>query len=352
IYVDMASGYKFNSLYGSSAHNLKVNSTAGFFNDRDQGVSINPGSKSLVQITSSTAMLDSYFTTGGAGAGKVGVLKSEDTDGSIGNVDDILTNNPGGCFGLPITGSGAQDGMMPLTSSPATYVVSNFLGSVSSLDFLDQTNGNAILLTNHAIAALGGVVGPTSTNMVLVAQFTTSGDLTFELNLQLQNIATGSSENYVSSNPTGNELTHPSLTRVVGVPSVLCYQTATYNSATCSYDITGAQPTQPATTACYQTATFNSSNCTWSLTGSQPAAPTDLSCWQIATFNNQTCTYNITGAQQVQPTGLSCWQTAAFNSSTCAWVVSGTQPVQPTGLSCWQTAAFNSSTCAWVVSGT
>jgi len=30
IYVDMASGYKFNSLYGSSTHSLKVNSTAGF----------------------------------------------------------------------------------------------------------------------------------------------------------------------------------------------------------------------------------------------------------------------------------------------------------------------------------
>ena len=381
IYVDMASGYKFNSLYGSSTHSLKVNSTAGFYNDPTYGVYINPGTISAVNIRKRTAMLDSYFTTGGAGGGKVGVLKTEDTDGSIGNAQlpqPILANNPGGCFGSPITGTGAQDGMVPLTSVPATYVVPNFLGLASSLDVLDQTDGNAILLTAHAIAALGGVVGPTSTNMVLVAQFTTSGDLTFELNLQLQNTTTGAAENYVASNPTGNELTHVSLTRVIGVPSVLCYQTATYNSATCSYDITGTQPVQPAT-ACYETATFNATTCTWALTGSQPAPPT-LNCYQIlgsfdnltcaynvsgvmpseptlecyqtgATFNTTSCQWDITGTQPVQPI-LACYQTAVFNTTSCDWVVSGTQATQPTGLSCWQTISFNTLSCAWEVSGT
>ena len=406
IYVDMASGYKFNSLFGSSTNNLKVNSTAGFFNDPNFGVVINPGTISSLNIRKKTAMLDSYFTTGGAGGGKVGVLKAEDTDGSIGNAQSILANNPGGCFGLPITGIGAQDGMRPLTSSPATYIVPNLLGDASLLDVLDQTDGNAIILTNHAIAALGGVYGPTSTNMVLVAQFTTSGDLTFELNLQIQNTTTGAAENYVASNPTGNQLTHPSLTRVIGVPSVLCYQTVTYNSATCSYDITGTQPVQPAT-ACYQTATFNSTSCAWVLTGSQPAPPTlacyqtlgsfsnltcaynvsgvmppepPLECYQTgATFNTTSCQWDITGSQPVQPTlacyetvvfdtlscvwvvsgtqvaqpiGLSCWQTATFNTISCAWDVSGTQATQPIGLSCWQTATFNTGTCAWDVSGT
>jgi len=378
IYVDMASGYKFNSLFGSSTNNLKVNSTAGFFNDPNFGVVINPGTISSLNIRKKTAMLDSYFTTGGAGGGKVGVLKAEDTDGSIGNAQSILANNPGGCFGLPITGIGAQDGMRPLTSSPATYVVPNLLGDALSLDVLDQTDGNAIILTNHAIAALGGVYGPTSTNMVLVAQFTTSGDLTFELNLQIQNTITGAAENYVASNPTGNQLTHPSLTRVIGVPSVLCYQTATYNSATCSYEITGTQPVQPAT-ACYQTATFNSTSCSWVLTGSQPAPPT-LACYQtLGSFNNLTCTFNVSGVmppepplecyqtgatfnttscqwdiigtQPVQPT-LACYQTAVFDTTSCAWVLSGTQEAQPTGLPCWQTTSFNTISCAWDVSGT
>ena len=263
IYVDMASGYKFNSLFGSSAHNLKVNSTAGFYNDPTYGVSINPGTVSSTNIRKETAMLDSYFTTGGAGGGNVGVLKTEDTDGSIGNAQGILANNPGGCFGLPITGSGAQDGMMPLTSSPTTYLVPNLLGNASSLDFLDQTNGNSILLTGHAIAALGGVFGPTSTNMVLVAQFTTSGDLTFELNLQIQNTTTGVAENYVSSNPTGNELTHASLTRgIILPPAVLCYQQATFNEQTCTYDITGTQQTNTTTVSVCDSYTWNGTNYT------------------------------------------------------------------------------------------
>ena len=350
IYVDMASGYKFNSLFGSSTHSLKVNSTAGFFNDPNFGVVINPGTISYANIRKKTAMLDSYFTTGGAGGGKVGVLKTEDTDGSIGHFSGLLANNPGGCFGLPINGIGigAQDGMMPLTSSPATYVVPNFLGNASSLDFLNQTNGNSILLTSDVITALGGVYGPTSTNMVLVAQFTTSGDLTFELNLQLQNTTTGVAENYVSSNPTGNELTHASLTRGLNLaPAVLCYQEAIFNNQTCTYDIVGTQPVQP-TTACYQTATFNSSNCTWALSGTQAPAPTGLSCWQTAAFNSSTCAWVVSGTQPVQPT-TACYQTATFTN--CEWVLTGTQDAQPT-LLCYQTAAFNTGTCSWVVSGT
>ena len=323
IYVDMASGYKFNSLWGSSTHNLKVNSTAGFYNDPTYGVSINPGTISSTNIRKHTAMLDSYFTTGGAGGGKVGVLKTEDTDGSIGNAQSILANNPGGCFGLPITGSGAQDGMRPLTASPATYVVPNLLGTASSIDVLDQTDGNAILLTNHAIAALGGVYGPTSTNMVLVAQFTTSGDLTFELNLQIQNTTTGAAENYVASNPTGNELTHASLTRGLNLaPAVLCYQTATFNNQTCTYDITGTQPVQPST-ACYQTATFNSSTCAWVLTGTQPVQPT-----------------------------LACFETAAFNTGTCAWVVSGTQTSNTTTQSAYNSFTWSNNGQTYTASGT
>jgi hypothetical protein len=179
--------------------------------------------------------------------------------------------------------------------------------------------------------------------MVLVAQFTTSGDLTFELNLQLQNTTTGVAENYVSSNPTGNELTHPSLTRGLNLaPAVLCYQEAIFNNQTCSYDIVGTQPAQP-TTACYETATFNSSNCTWVITGTQPVQPT-LACYETAAFTN--CAWVVSGTQPVQPT-TACYQTATFTN--CAWVLTGTQPVQPT-LACYETAAFTN--CAWVVSGT
>ena len=37
IYVDMLSGYKFKTAYGSSTHTLFINSTAPFFNDENYG---------------------------------------------------------------------------------------------------------------------------------------------------------------------------------------------------------------------------------------------------------------------------------------------------------------------------
>jgi len=229
VYVDMAAGYKFNSLFGNAAHNLTVNTTTGFYNDPSWGVSINPGTVSTTNIRKNTGMIDSWFTTGGVAAGKAGVLKSEDTDGTIGNAQSILANNPGGCFGLPINGASGQDGFLP--SSGTTYVVPNGLGLGTALDVLDQTNGGSIVLTNGSIAALGGVQGATSSNMVLIGQFTTNGEFSFALNLQIQNIATGVAENYVSSNPTGSELTHPSLTLVPNVAPTITLAASPSTSA-------------------------------------------------------------------------------------------------------------------------
>jgi hypothetical protein len=82
-----------------------------------------------------------------------------------------------------------------------------------------------------------------------------------------------------------------------------------------------------------------------------PAQPTGLSCWQTATFNTATCAWDVSGTQPVVPTGLSCWQTATFNIISCLWDVSGTQPEQPT-LDFCETTLFNVDSCAWIVSST
>ncbi len=212
VYVDMAAGYEFVQLFGSAAHNLTIGSTANFYNDPTFGVDVNPASISFNSIRQETAWIDSYLTAGGTYNGAVGVLKSEDTNGSIGHASGLLANNAGGCFGLPITGAGSQDGMV--ASSGATFVTPNTLGLASALSALDQTAGNSVVITNGALASLGGIVGATSSNMVLIGQFTTNGELTFQLNVQLLNTATGIAETFVASNPVGGELTHPTLTRV------------------------------------------------------------------------------------------------------------------------------------------
>ena len=82
--------------------------------------------------------------------------------------------------------------------------------------------------------------------------------------------------------------------------------------------------------ACYEdTATFDSTSCVWIITGTQPTQPT-LACWETATFNTVTCAWDVTGSQPTQPT-LSCYETATFNTETfyLAWDVTGTQPTQP-----------------------
>ena len=56
-------------------------------------------------------------------------------------------------------------------------------------------------------------------------------------------------------------------TGTITTPAVAlaCYQSYVYNSNTCSWEVTGTQPSQPST-ACYQTATFNTTSCVWDVT--------------------------------------------------------------------------------------
>ncbi len=155
-------------------------------------------------------------------------------------------------------------------------------------------------------------------------------------------LAAGAISNWIAPGGVTTGTTSPN------APTVACYQTATFNPATCAWVVSGTQPVQP-TTACYQTATFNTATCAWVLTGTQPAQPT-VACYETATFDTTTCNWNVTGTQPVQPT-LACYQTSTFNTTSCAWDVTGTQPAQPT-VACYETATFNTTTCNWNVTGT
>jgi hypothetical protein len=55
--------------------------------------------------------------------------------------------------------------------------------------------------------------------------------------------------------------------------------------------VTGTQPDAPVT-ECWETATFNSATCSWDITGTQPAEPA-TECWETATFNNATCSWDV-----------------------------------------------------------
>ena len=116
-----------------------------------------------------------------------------------------------------------------------------------------------------------------------------------------------------------------------------CWQSASFNTGTCSWDVTGTQPTQPSLN-CWESASFNTGTCSWDVTGTQPTQPT-LACYETATFNTGTCSWEVTGTQPTQPS-LACYESATFNTSTCVWDVTGEAPRQTTDTYCTFTQGF------------
>jgi hypothetical protein len=229
VFIDMAPGYKFNLFFGNSdangnvLHPLIFQTTTDFYNDPIYG-NVYPQGISVVNTKKNTTLIDSWLSVGGGCFGKMGIPKTLDPDGSIGNSNGILLNNPGGIYGAPINSVNPQaaDGLMP--GSPVTP---NALGTGTATDVFDQTAGNTFSVTNGAIAALGGVVGTTPENIVLIGQFTTKGVFSFSLNVQIQNTVTGTAENYVPINPTGSEISYTALGYSSGVPQATTTPTNT-----------------------------------------------------------------------------------------------------------------------------
>ncbi|MFM8431736.1 MAG: hypothetical protein ACKOA1_02970, partial [Bacteroidota bacterium] len=212
LYADLLPGYKFQAVYGVPNHNMVLSTTTTFFNNEDYGAT--SPTYSSTNARKNTVMLDSWFSAGGAASNRLGVLKSEDTDGSVGNLNGLLANNIPS-IGFPLT---ARDGFAVGTPVAVTFVGLNNTGNgdLGVFDGLSQIGGN-FSSNNGSIAALGGSSGPTSTNRVLIGQFTTNGVFSFELNIQI-GTPSGGVQNFVSSNPIGSEIQASFLIGTFGLP--------------------------------------------------------------------------------------------------------------------------------------
>jgi uncharacterized repeat protein (TIGR01451 family) len=247
----------------------------------------------------------------------------------------------------------AQPQITPLTSSNGSYTYQVAEGpsssciSTSSANIIVQINENPTINAQvnqiECYGSLGSVVLSSSGGNGILSYSTN--------NPSTQNLTSGN-YNYVVIDSKGCSdtiaaviISEPVLPMI---PMLACYETANWNSNTCSWNVTGTQPTQP-TLACYQSATFNNNTCSWVVTGHKPPKPT-LACYQTAYFSNTFCRWVVNGTQPTQPT-LACYQSATFNNTSCSWEVTGSQPAQP-ALACYQTANFNSTTCTWDVTGT
>jgi hypothetical protein len=212
IYVDMKPGYKFQAAYGIPGHELRIATTTLFFNNEDRG-DITPNFTKN-QARNNTVMLDSWLSVGAACEGQFGVLKSQD-DNILTNVnlDGVLQNNNPEA-GIPIT---QRDGYLPGNPTGVTLVGLDVPAAVFN-NQNNGTNGPVFSTFNGSWAALGGSnVFNSDSNQVLIAQITTNGQLSFELNIQIafQNIIGIDTfnvvENYVALNPGPGELSIPSL---------------------------------------------------------------------------------------------------------------------------------------------
>ena len=224
VYADMLSGYKFQALYGDVNHALKINTTTTFFNNEDRGSTKANGIQS-VYLKNNSVALDSWFSVGAAAAGQFGVLKTED-DGAANllpiSSNSMLKNNDASA-GIALS---VQDGI--IAGSPQSL---EFVGFDPSAGIFDATSlqGGSFITNDGAIAALNGATGPTAANRVLLGQFTTTGDLSFEFNIQI-GTPTGGTQNFVAKNPTGNEISIPTLILVPNVaPSITISAVTTAN---------------------------------------------------------------------------------------------------------------------------
>ena len=218
IYADLLPGYNLQAVYGVANHTLLITSSTTFFNNEDYG-STTPNGISVTNSRKNSVMVDSWFSMGGNAAGKVAVLKTEDSDGALVNSTvPIMLQHNDATAGIPIN---TQDGMIAGSPASVTFVgiANSGNGDLGVFDGLSQVGGN-FTTSNGSIAVLGGVTGPTAANRVLIGQFTTTGIFHFELNLQIGTPSAGV-QNFVSSNPVGAEISIPSLTGTFGVPNTL-----------------------------------------------------------------------------------------------------------------------------------
>jgi hypothetical protein len=205
VFVDMKQGYKFQAAYGSPAHSLFIKTTTSFFNNEDRG-GVNP-TYTKSQAKNNTVMLDSWLSGGAACVGNYGILKSEDDgDATVVNADGVLKNMDA-MAGIPVMD---QDGLK--LGTPGSFSKVGIDDAIAVFDATSQV-GNSFTISNGAWSCIEGATGADTTNKVLIAQVTTEGELSFELNIQI-GTPSGGTEQYVAKDAVDLETMFPGLTYV------------------------------------------------------------------------------------------------------------------------------------------
>ena len=200
IYVDMLPGYKLHTIYGNKNHELIIKTDTKFFNNAHVGNVIGNviPRRNLKQ---NTVMLDSWLSVGAAGENLYGVMKQDDDSIETILHDTPYLRNSNPLAGIPLK---KRDGLQNGVNVPRPTFFR--MDSISSI-LNTQTIGSSFTTNNGAWGCLGGAIGIDSlgTNRLLIAQLTTNGTLSFELNIQVGK-PNSKPEKYVAKNPIENEI--------------------------------------------------------------------------------------------------------------------------------------------------
>ncbi len=168
IYVDLAPGWNLQQVAGYIENPLQFSTTTGFYNATGAGTQFgdlfSPFTFGLGAVP-----LDSYLSFGFAGPGYAGVAKADDTDGSI------YTDRLQGTLN-PIN---VADGLAPTDGEQSAVSI---LGN-DNLDFVSTNGASSFFNDNFVYFDLNSSNGILPANKVLIAQLTTTGELSFKINL-------------------------------------------------------------------------------------------------------------------------------------------------------------------------
>lgn len=194
IYADLAKDHTLQMVYGSLGHALRIETSTTFFNDTVNGAAYAHRIPADAAKRFPTA-LDSWLTIDAVSNAQRGVPLAADEDGSL------------------LRDKAFRKSLLKQTDGAIPGPVRDVVNFKLEPGYLDRIPGSTILCTDCAWSVLGGTTGATEANVVLLAQITTSGTLSYEFNLQVGKPG-GTFIRYVAAKPEGDEVEFPALRRL------------------------------------------------------------------------------------------------------------------------------------------
>ena len=205
IYIDLAPGSILKKIYGDPNHPFEITSTEVFFNNILDGKSFGKD-LTKVSLSENTVALDSWITLGQVPKKQgtktyYGILKNQDDDGSfIGGINNdggssliatgLLINNDPSC-GIPLIVSDGIDTMTVTPSSWSEVGVVDFTSGNDSTIFGSLVPKKEFISTGFSLSNSGVTGVNLDSNQIIIAQLTTKGDLSFKLNLEIEQLING-----------------------------------------------------------------------------------------------------------------------------------------------------------------